>query len=310
MTQQGEDHFVYVSMRNFSSASDELKFPDFKIFRIRQGTEAAKWKKRFGTKHIPEWMLKRVFRNYVIAPDDNSGFGNISKDLFELLFLFRLFNIGDLFFADNAVKNSRGKYINIYSGDKRSDAKYVFESNMIDHFVRFRSEITGKSGFRNRFFEFSINHFMTGIDGRMNSKSDDKIVDYVIALESLFLIDNNMYFLRSTIAERISRLIEQKAFLKPLKEMYDERSNILHGNNIDLSREDQGKRTEKLNQNLPILEVAIRDAYKKLFEHNFQTKAEIIQFMKSIYDPPSKAIRKMSEATNQANKILQDSWKS
>jgi HK97 family phage prohead protease len=68
-----------------------------------------------------------------------------------------------------------------------SEVKYTIEAASIPAFNGFRQEICQKPGFTNNFFRFSINHFTSGVNSGFfcQRPDNDKIVDYVIALESL-----------------------------------------------------------------------------------------------------------------------------
>jgi hypothetical protein len=107
MLKISEDQDVYVSLRNFTRPDEELDFEDFKIFKVEQGREAASWRKKLSSKHVSEWMLNKKFPNYIIEDDDITGSDNISKNLGQLLLLFRLFQLGDLIFSDFVIKTPR-----------------------------------------------------------------------------------------------------------------------------------------------------------------------------------------------------------
>lgn len=299
---------VCISVNNFKTEDKELDFGDFKLISVGQGPQAAEWKRRLGCKVVPRNILIKEFPNYRVRDDDISGFDGIRDSIQDLLLVFRLFKVGDIMFGDFLIEDIEGNdsWYNKYSLAKRSFFKYDFGQDEIESFNNFRDNITNKDGYRNKFYKFSLNHFMSGVDKRFSYKIEnlERIVDYVVALESLFLIDNKPYFLRHTIAERIPRLLKDNSVGKIVKYMYDERSDILHGNNIDLPKNKRSKKIEKIKDNMWASEELMRNIFKKLFDFNFSKKEDIVKFMEQLYDVPSYILEIMQSAKGKAEKAL------
>lgn len=302
------DYKTYYVILNFNTTEKKLDFGDFQIISVKQGSEAKKWRDKISCKVVPHHILIKEFPNYVMQRDDFSGFDRIYDSIRELLLLFRLFKSGDIFFIDSLIEDeeSGGRWIDLYNIGRPSASRYSFETKEIDKFNTFRRNIASSIGFRNKFFQFALEHFMAGVDKVFFYRIQGlgRIVDYVIALESLFLIDNKKYFLRGTIAERVSKFMNDEDAKALVKKMYDERSNIVHGNYVNR----EGAAWEVKKQEMKILmdkfEVLMRNILIKLFDYNFPVMKEVTQFMEGLYDSPREALEIMEAAKATADKLF------
>ena len=153
---------------------------------------------------------------------------------------------------------------------------------------------------------------MSGVDKgfNLNALYLEKIVDYIIALESVFLIDNIRYFLKRTISERIANLLEAKVNFKKdrikeiIKFMYDERSRIIHGNYVDIEKKKKAQKIRKLKDYMEDFEIIIREVIRNILEFNFLCKSEIVSFMRKNYNVPYEANNIMENAKLEAEKLL------
>jgi len=295
---------------NLKTQNKDLDFRDFKIISVKQGPESAKWKRKLGCKVVPENILIKEFPNYKMQDDDVSGFARIIDSIKDLLLVFRLFRVGDILFSDLLIKDMERKesFYDPYSSARPSFFKYDLGQDDIENFNNFRDKITNKVGYGNKFYEFSLNHFVSGINKSFFYRIEnlERIVDYVVALESLFLIDNKLYFLRRTMAERISRLLKDDSVKKIVKYMYDERSNIVHGNSIDLAKNKWLKKREKIKAHMQGFEELMRKVFVRLFDHNFSEKEEMVKFMAQLYDVPPHILKIMQLAKGKADKAFRN----
>ena len=299
---------VYILINNFETQNKKLDFRDFKIMSVKKGPEAAEWKEKLGCRVVPRNILIKEFLNYRMKDDDISGFDGIIDSILDLLLAFRLLKVGDIVFGDLLIEDMEGhdSWHNPYSVARPSFFKYSFGHDEIENFNNFRDIIANKVGYGNRFYKFSLNHFMSGVDKSFFYKIGnlERIVDYVVALESLFLIDSQLYFLRHTITERISTLLKDDSVRKIVKFMYDERSKIVHGSNIGLSENKRQRKIEKIKAHMPRFESLMREVFLKLLDFSFSRKEEIVKFMKELYDVPSESLRMMQSAKEKAEKYL------
>lgn len=294
-------HYIaYYIVLNLKTKESELDFGDFKIISVRQGKEAADWRKRLSCKIVPHHILIKEFPSYQMQPQDISGIDGIIDSMRDLLLIFRLYKIGDIFFYDSLVeeKDSDNRLIDLYSIGWPSRYRYEFENADISKFTSFRREIIKKPGFKNSFFKFALNRFVSGIDTSFyhHFHTTQRIVDYVTALESIFLIDSEKFFLRKTFSERIGNFLKDNKLKPRLKTMYDLRSKIVHGNYLDK------RDIRKLP--IEIYEEIIRKTFNNLFDYNFSSKPELVKFVQDLYQIPKEASEIMQEVQEKASKLL------
>ena len=61
-----KDYIVYSTVENFKIQDKELDFGDFKIISVKQGLDAAEWRKKLGCKGVPKAILIKDFPDYVM----------------------------------------------------------------------------------------------------------------------------------------------------------------------------------------------------------------------------------------------------
>ena len=299
---------VYLSISNFETRAKELIFDDFKIISIEQGSEAKEWRQILGGKGIPSNILIKEFPNYIMKKEDDSGFDEIYRSMDELLLVFRLYKVGDIMFDHFLIKDldSKEKYSSLYDFAMSSVYKYEFEQNEILKFNTFRKSIKEKKGYNNIFYKFSLKYFISGGNKRFAYRIEnlERIIDYIIALEALFLIDGNRYFLRRTISKRISNFLKIDNTSEIIKYMYDERSRIVHGDYINLSKSKKEEKVKKLKCYMPLFENLLREIFIKIFDYTFSSREKLIKFMKELYDIPEECIKVMESAKKEAEKYF------
>ncbi len=310
-----KDYIFHTVVSNFKTDVDRLKFEDFVIIKLKQGKEAAGWRKKLGSKKIPRFILEKEFKNYKIEDNDITYCDNVIEYIWKLLFIFRLYKPGDLLFLDDLIHdiNKDEDFTNVYIKDTQSDMKYSFYQNEIGDFESFRKKIFNTNIFNNNFFKIFINYFMSGVNRGINFSSFfrlERIIDYFIALESVFLIDGSSYFISHLISERISRLLsndekfDKTKVKKLIKFIYNLRSKIVHGNFIDIREEDKNKKLNDIKTEIMEFEKVIREAFKDIVNYNFSSKIELEKFLKQIYAIPKDSKKIMIDATTKARKLF------
>jgi hypothetical protein len=221
--------------------------------------------------------------------DDVSGVDGIINNLDELLLIFRLFKTGDIIITDSLFENKEtgGKSTNRYSLDRFSILKYRFTQSEIVSFNNFKNNLKKKIGFNNKFYKFSLNYFTAGINKGFsnNLESLDRIVDYFIALESLFLMESEGENLTEIISNRISNFLKVKDAIKIVKYFYNIRSRVVHGDYIFKSEYELKKKIEEVKIKLPEFENLIRQIFIKFFDYNPKNKNEFCKFLNKLYTP-------------------------
>ena len=301
-----KNYIFYCTVDNFElGGGAELDFGDFKIITVRQGLDAARWRERLHCKGVPQHILEKSFPGYVMQNNDFSGVDNIRRSMWELLTFFRLFKTGDIGFGNYLIEDKddvRNSMISLASPADISFPKYNFNGSEIGQFNQSREEVRNRPWHKNKFFQFALSYFMRGIDGGFSHNEalwGRRVVDYFIALESLFLIDGEKYFLRRTIAKRIREFLSDDASEDLVKNMYDERSKVVHGADIESGGSGNIKQEDKEK-----FERLLRKVFLKLFDHDFHKKEEMIQFMRKLFTVPKEVLKIMSDAQWDANRKL------
>lgn len=304
MNKATQNYKLYCTVDNFESRDKELDFGDFKITAIERGPRAAVWRKKLHCKGVPSHILEKTFLNYVMQDDDISGVDNMMSLMQDLLICFRLFKIGDIGFGNflfEDMDDDQRTLVSLSNPIDISYPKYSFEGGELKQFNELKTKIVSSQGYKNKFFQFALSYFTRGIErGVFHNKNigAGRLIDYFTALESLFLIDGEKYFLRRTIAKRISIFLLDNSMEKKIKAMYDERSKIVHGGYIDENSKNikQEDRVE--------FEKIMRQIFIKLLDYDFLTKGDIVEFMKKLFNVPHAALDSMRTAHDEAVKII------
>lgn len=311
MNKETKNYKLYCTVDNFSSLDKELGFGDFRIIKIKQGPEAAEWRRKLHCKEVPGYILEKNFLNYVVTDEDISGVDNIMHSMRDLLTCFRLFDVGDgkggdIGFGNFLFEDIDGGQNNLIGLSNPINVspryKYPFGKEKIEKFNEFRAKTIDSCGYKNSFFQFALSYFMKGIDrGYFYNKriGAERIIDYFIALESLFLIDGEKYFLRRTLAKRVSNFLSDASLERKIKALYDERSKIVHGGYVEENNKKDIKKTDREE-----FEQIMRRVFLKLLDYNFSAKNDIVQFMRRLFNIPDKALNIMRAAHDEAAKII------
>jgi len=305
MSNATQNYKLYCTVDNFESRDKELDFGNFKIIAIEQGSKAAIWRKKLHCKGVPKHILEKTFLNYVMQDDDISGVDNMMSSMQELLICFRLFKIGDIGFGNflfEDIEDDQHTLISLSNPIDISYPKYSFEGGEIKKFNEFKTKIVISQGYKNKFFQFALSYLTRGIErGVFHNKiiGAGRLIDYFTALESLFLIDGEKYFLRRTIAKRVANFLSDVNLEKKIKTMYDKRSKIVHGGYIE---EDSGIDIKQADREE--FEQIMRKIFVRLLDYNFSDKDKMVKFMRELFSIPKKALDLMRTAHNEAEKLF------
>ncbi len=295
-----KNYRVILVVSNFQTDSDLLDFGDYTIKKLESRQEAAEWRSKLSTKMVPEYILIKDYMDYVVKEDDISGFDNIMNSIMNLLLTFRLFKFGDIFFNDMLIKNlETGEgFHNTYDMHNTSTFRYVLKKQDGGRFIEFRKKILPKIRLRNKYLNYSLGRFMDGTNKYFFYRKEalQRIVDYVMALESLFLLDHDHWFLRRRLAKRISTFLDEERYGSVVKKMYDERSNIVHGNYIDIDKSGEEKLLKRLEENMIHFECIMRLVFNKMLDIQFTSIDELRKYMKDLYDLPLEVVKEMDKA--------------
>lgn len=229
---------AFVLVKNLTSNSNELNFSEFKLTKIRYGdVDALKKAQAVFSVGIPlydDWIYERHYNNVKAHPLEI-----IPIDVEDILFLLRLFKLGDLVFVKHCVREEDGNMLRQLPYRVMSDihpfCEYELRQAECSTFDEFASEIMSQKNWGETWFKTARRFFLYGSSKEFNPKIKevDRIVDYMIALESILVPEKD--FVGRRLRERAVSLmnsINHNDTNRLLNYFYDIRSTIVHGGDI------------------------------------------------------------------------------
>lgn len=165
----------------------------------------------------------------------------VHQEMEKLILALRLFKEGCIRIIFSVRKATRFGTVFSQVGMRRNNERlYFFGNSVLPAFKHFHEE------FANIAWEKKESHTPLGIalgrfaDGYEKVKLEDRIIDYMIGLEALYLQNGDAAELSYRIAHRIAVLLsddkkERQRLFTETKHSYDLRSKILHGKRYDLA---------------------------------------------------------------------------
>lgn len=300
---RGRQNLMYTSLvlvKNLNSNSDELNFSEFKLKRIQQdddeGFEEA-INNKFPGAHVDkdDWIYERCYNDII-----TDWWTRIPNDIEQTLFLLRLYKIGDLAFLSPSFKKPDGTLFRISPYRVMSDVhtinEYVLEQEECSNFDEFASEMISKKNWGATWFQTARRFFLYGSSKEFNPNINevDRIVDYMIALESILVPERRDFVGRRLRKRAISLLknlnIDYDETYCLLRDFYKIRSTIAHGS--DISSHKNGILNKHIEFESIVREV-IKEAVKSLPEDDGDRE----KFLKELFDVSGR---------DRADKVCQD----
>jgi len=300
---------VYVLVRNFegpwSAANfdgrkpDELRFENFRIWKVRQGIHAELECARGLFKGAQVSYGDCVYeRNYDAIParmdsqPDWCGFGNIPDEVEDALFLFRLYKPGDIAFVDVRIRNQQGEQFRQYpcrfTADLHSTYPYRMDSMECTRLDDFIKMTTGLEAWSSQWFRIARRFFMYGASKEFNPSWDevDRAVDYTTALEAALVPEHGKFIGRRLRRRAEGLLTLQNSDIpeldKLLGRLYRMRSLVSHGGIMS------GHEKTMLEVESPRLEFAMREILRAALCHLPADELQRKQVLQGFYQPSHK----------------------
>ena len=241
----GEQQATYralVLVRNISSASDTLNFGEFILANI-QYPQHLELREKLSSQdvYVNDWLLEKTYTELPGRPGNApSGVGGIPNDIEDILFLLRLFKVGDVAFVRQAVIKPDGSSLvqfpyRLMNGiNSNSLLTTELSQDERDSWAAFANDLRTSESWDSQWFSVARRFFLYGGAKEFNPgwSEVDRIVDYATALEAVLVPEGD--FSRSRSANRAAKLCssapdEQKIVANLVKKLYDVRSSIVHG---------------------------------------------------------------------------------
>ena len=207
------------------------------------------------------------------SPPDYSKFMIVCYNIISALRLFKTGIIGDVsLYKHYYVKYKYESWEPIWQPVKGSIAmmqqiknpsQYSLLSNETKDFVKFWNKYNSYDFNKNRSVDIAIRRFNYAYEKEL---TEDKLIDYIIILEALFINNNDNTELNYKLALRTALFIgseneERKQIRKDIKKAYSLRSKIVHGSFII-------KELEELQGLMPKIEEYVRLSIKIFLNFN------------------------------------------
>jgi hypothetical protein len=232
---------AFVLVKNLDSKSDELNFSNFRLKKIQQDDDDLfdeARKSLFPGEHADkdDWIYERKY--HAITP---KCYNRILNDINDILFLLRLFKVGDLVFLQTHIKGTDQKPLCQLPYRVIIDISpfhmYEMQNNECSQFDEFASEIMFRKNWHSPWFQTARRFFLYGSSKEFNPKISevDRIVDFMIVMESILVPERD--FVGRRLRERAASLlkthdIDYSGTKRLLRDFYELRSTIVHGSDV------------------------------------------------------------------------------
>ena len=226
-------YHYYAPLFNFDSEQERELGRNIVIRRIRPSMLKRIWQLERFTGIIPLFKLHEI--QYVIEmpykhPKDQAiNHGIPRKNIERVVSALRLFKKGVPGF--NILYHGTGASMPGFAPRDFYGKRYVLETKEIEEFQLFWKFFKKMMDKKKRFLDISIRRFNKGLDDHF---PEDKLIDFIIALEALYLPEMGELSYRLGLRSSILLAEEgkEKEIRELLKETYDVRSKIVHGKKV------------------------------------------------------------------------------
>lgn len=239
--QEEAPYRALVLVRNLMARADRIDLGEFVLTRVGLQFEALR--EKLSSKDVcqEDWLLEKTYSDLPSCPGPApSGLGGIPNDIDDILFLLRLFKVGDVAFVRQAVVKPNGETLTQYpyrmmnSLNSNSVLTTELTETEGEQWSAFAGRLRSSQSWDAEWFSVSRRFFLYGGAKEFNPGWDevDRIVDYATALESALVPEGD--FSKSRCANRAAVLSssapeEENSISSLVKKLYDIRSSIVHG---------------------------------------------------------------------------------
>jgi len=279
-----------VLVRNLMARTDRIELGEFVLTRV--GLQFKALREKLSSKDVfqDDWLLEKTYNKLPSCPGPApSGLGGIPNDIEDILFLLRLFKVGDVAFVKQAVVKPNGETLTQYPyrmmNTLNSSSVLTTELSETDReqWSEFAGGLRSSQSWGAEWFSVSRRFFLYGGAKEFNPGwgEVDRIVDYATALESALVPEGE--FSRSRCANRAAVFCatdpdEQKGVLSLVKKLYDIRSSIVHGS--VLGEEDR----TWLKKNSREVELRVRQVLVAAVQQSPPDEDGRATFLRSLFD--------------------------
>jgi hypothetical protein len=279
-----------VLVRNLMARSDRIEMGEFVLTRV--GLQFEELRKKLSSQDVfrEDWLLEKTYAQLPDCPGPApSGLGGIPNDIEDILFLLRLFNVGDVAFVKQAVIKPNGEILTQFpyrmmnSLNSHSLLTTELSDNDSRRWFGFADILRRSQSWGAEWFLVARRFFLYGGAKAFNPTWDevDRIVDYATAIEAVLVPEID--FSRFRCASRAAVLCtsdpdDQKTIATLVKKLYDIRSSIVHGSVVS-----EESRTW-LKDNSVEVERRVRQVLVAAVKQSPADEADRIAFLRTLAD--------------------------
>lgn len=260
-----------VLLENFKCDAEIILEENLKIRKIssEEHNELYEQSKNqyFGFVHIHNvFNIESVIESvYEIKKGEGQHNGNMSGLFDKIVSCLRLLKKGYVKFTVIITKNlSWHPFSGMQTGQLNRNSNligmdYEISENEIKEIKKLWTTLNQYNFNENKFLDIALKRFNYAYE---RVENEDKLIDFMISFESLFLKESEKSELNYKLALRISKFIEgdSKEIYYDLKKAYNLRSRVVHGSSKDLRNE--------IGQIVDKVENYLRKSIRKFMEQN------------------------------------------
>ena len=254
---------VFSPLHNFSSEIDDFDLGNglrIRKININERDQLLNENEMFQNRrllnyfHPPEYAMELIFQTEklletpkICSPPPSSCI-NVIELFNNLVTALRLFKESTVLFSMLKIIPVLDVHnIESVSSNFLASSNLLYRKSLGQTYILRETEINEFQHFWNKFdnlnqstkFSMAIRRFNYGYE---RDRSEDKLLDYMIAFEALFSkTDDNTSNISHKLSIRVARLLkseyEEKETIKRMKRFYGKRSGVVHGDELELDRE-------------------------------------------------------------------------
>ena len=285
-------HQAFALVRNFSSPVDRLDFGYFSLSAVGPAN-INEVREIFSSKDVynGDWVFGKAYAELPPGPAHSPArVGGIPNDVEDMLFLLRLYKVGDVSFVKQCILTPDEKQLiqAPYRVINEGNADSIFTTDMKPEecgpFMDFANGLRKSQSWSAAWFLVARRFFLYGGAKEFSPKWDevDRIVDYATALEATLV--HEMDFSRRRTSQRAAKLVagddtESTARVTTIvKKVYDIRSSIVHGSVFSK------KHREWLLDNCSEVELCIRQVLVAAVQQMPSGEEDHHKFLTELFD--------------------------
>jgi hypothetical protein len=242
---------VYALVSNFDSPTERLIFDGFTLRKVVE-SNLETFRQLFKSTEVDtgNWIYGKEYQVLPPGPPNApEGVGGIPVDTEDILFLLRLYKVGDVSFYEQRILRPDGtlfaqiphRTMNDLNIRSAFTTEITLEECLL--FMKFADGLRASQSWRAPWFSVARRFFLYGSGKEYVPQWDefDRIVDYTTALEATLVPETE--FSKNRCSLRAAKIVtddldKQEEVAAIVKKLYDVRSAIVHGSVLSANQKE------------------------------------------------------------------------